>query len=375
MGGYANEMSPAFIKAEMAMFAAAGQGRGHHHHHRPHPQQARARADHRGDGAQHEEGLGHRRPGRRKRRQLRAHPAGRGGRAPRRAHRRLRRPAQPAGPHRHASSTDRTWPTCWPRWAAPKTFHVDLEDEVVRGALVVQRGRGHVAAAAQGARPRRPRKRPPDHAAAPLPAAAPPAPATASAARLSPPSRWRAGGGAGRLRAGGAPEFLSHLTVFALACVVGWQVIWNVTPALHTPLMSVTNAISGIIVVGGMLQVSGPLVVAGHHPGRRRHPAGRHQHRGRVPGHAADAAHVPQVGQPDVGRPMLPQSLVTLAYIVAGLLFIFSLSGLSAQESAAPRQHVRHGRHGARRGRHGAGTSASPTTALMASSPIAGRRP
>jgi NAD(P) transhydrogenase subunit alpha len=55
------------------------------------------------------------------------------------------------------------------------------------------------------------------------------------------------------------PAFLSHLTVFALACVIGWQVIWNVSPALHTPLMSVTNAISGIIVIGGMLQVSGPL--------------------------------------------------------------------------------------------------------------------
>jgi len=45
--------------------------------------------------------------------------------------------------------------------------------------------------------------------------------------------------------------FLSHLTVFVLAVVIGWQVIWNVTPALHTPLMSVTNAISGIIVIGG----------------------------------------------------------------------------------------------------------------------------
>ena len=54
------------------------------------------------------------------------------------------------------------------------------------------------------------------------------------------------------------PAFLSHLTVFALACVVGWQVVWNVTPALHTPLMSVTNAISGIIVIGGMLQLNGP---------------------------------------------------------------------------------------------------------------------
>jgi H+-translocating NAD(P) transhydrogenase subunit alpha len=53
------------------------------------------------------------------------------------------------------------------------------------------------------------------------------------------------------------PEFLGHLTVFLLACIVGWHVIWNVTPALHTPLMSVTNAISGIILVGGMLVMAG----------------------------------------------------------------------------------------------------------------------
>ena len=51
-------------------------------------------------------------------------------------------------------------------------------------------------------------------------------------------------------------EFMSHFTVFVLACFVGYQVIWNVTPALHTPLMSVTNAISGIIVLGAMLQIS-----------------------------------------------------------------------------------------------------------------------
>jgi len=44
-----------------------------------------------------------------------------------------------------------------------------------------------------------------------------------------------------------------------LAIVIGWQVVWNVAPALHTPLMSVTNAISGIIVIGGLLQVRGPL--------------------------------------------------------------------------------------------------------------------
>ncbi len=51
-------------------------------------------------------------------------------------------------------------------------------------------------------------------------------------------------------------NFLSHLSVFVLACFIGWQVIWNVKPALHTPLMSVTNAISGIIIIGGMLQIS-----------------------------------------------------------------------------------------------------------------------
>ncbi|HEY2729817.1 MAG TPA: Re/Si-specific NAD(P)(+) transhydrogenase subunit alpha [Polyangia bacterium] len=55
----------------------------------------------------------------------------------------------------------------------------------------------------------------------------------------------------------GPPEFLQHLTVFLLACVIGWHVVWNVTPALHTPLMSVTNAISGIILIGGMVVLLG----------------------------------------------------------------------------------------------------------------------
>jgi NAD(P) transhydrogenase subunit alpha len=49
--------------------------------------------------------------------------------------------------------------------------------------------------------------------------------------------------------------FIAHLTVFVLAIFVGYQVVWNVTPALHTPLMSVTNAISGIIVIGALLQL------------------------------------------------------------------------------------------------------------------------
>ena len=52
-------------------------------------------------------------------------------------------------------------------------------------------------------------------------------------------------------------DFMGHFTVFVLAVFVGWQVIWNVSHSLHTPLMSVTNAISGIVVVGSLLQVSG----------------------------------------------------------------------------------------------------------------------
>jgi NAD(P) transhydrogenase subunit alpha len=55
-------------------------------------------------------------------------------------------------------------------------------------------------------------------------------------------------------------SFLAHFTVFVLACFVGYMVIWNVTPALHTPLMSVTNAISSIIAVGALIQVAPPLV-------------------------------------------------------------------------------------------------------------------
>lgn len=54
-------------------------------------------------------------------------------------------------------------------------------------------------------------------------------------------------------------SFLAHFTVFVLACFVGYMVIWNVTPSLHTPLMSVTNAISSIIAVGALVQIAPPL--------------------------------------------------------------------------------------------------------------------
>lgn len=60
--------------------------------------------------------------------------------------------------------------------------------------------------------------------------------------------------------AGGGGDFLPLFTVFVLACFVGYYVVWNVTPALHSPLMGVTNAISSVIIVGGLLAV-GPDII------------------------------------------------------------------------------------------------------------------
>jgi len=57
----------------------------------------------------------------------------------------------------------------------------------------------------------------------------------------------------------GGSNFVFFLTIFALACFVGYYVVWKVTPALHTPLMSVTNAISGVIIVGSMLAAGSAL--------------------------------------------------------------------------------------------------------------------
>lgn len=157
-------------------------------------------------------------------------------------------------------------------------FHINLEDEVVRGAIVLHEGTLLWPAPRREPSPA-PAAKAPASAAQAAPAAA--APAARAATTASKPKAKSGHGhgaasdappGSGSLIALGAgalafagiglvapPSFLAHLTVFALACVVGWQVVWNVTPALHTPLMSVTNAISGIIVIGGLLQVSGPI--------------------------------------------------------------------------------------------------------------------
>ncbi|MCA9705949.1 MAG: Re/Si-specific NAD(P)(+) transhydrogenase subunit alpha [Myxococcales bacterium] len=134
-------------------------------------------------------------------------------------------------------------------------FRVDLEDEVVRGALITHEGQ------ITWPPPKRPE---PSPAEASKPEPAPP-PVTVHKKKgghgepkqSSPVWLLVAGAILLGVGVGAPPSFLSHFTVFVLAIFVGWQVIWNVSPALHTPLMSVTNAISGIIIIGGMLQVSG----------------------------------------------------------------------------------------------------------------------
>ena len=123
-----------------------------------------------------------------------------------------------------------------------------------------------------------------------------------------------------------------HLTVFALAIVIGYYVIGNVHHALHTPLMSVTNAISGIIVVGALLQIG--------HGDRRRHragdpgdPARQHQRLRRLRGDPPHAGHVLRVSC-DRMYHTVTETTATAAYVVAALLFILALAGLSKHETS-----------------------------------------
>ncbi|HXV09401.1 MAG TPA: Re/Si-specific NAD(P)(+) transhydrogenase subunit alpha, partial [Burkholderiales bacterium] len=145
-------------------------------------------------------------------------------------------------------------------------INVNMDDEVIRGTTVVKEGSVTW---------------PPP---APKLSAAPPAPAKRPAAPPAPKGHGHGGAGAPMsvratvifLLAGAVifwfigayapPAFLAHFTVFVLACFIGYMVIWNVTPALHTPLMSVTNAISSIIAIGALVQVAPPISEALERP-------------------------------------------------------------------------------------------------------------
>ncbi len=141
------------------------------------------------------------------------------------------------------------------------TLVVNMEDDVIRGATVVKAGEITWP--------------PPPIKVSAAPAAAPAAAAPAKVAAhgghgapSAPAPMWKVATGmlvaAAAFLAIGAvapAAFMHHFTVFVLACFIGYMVIWNVTPALHTPLMSVTNAISGIIVIGSLVQVSADSIL------------------------------------------------------------------------------------------------------------------
>jgi NAD(P) transhydrogenase subunit alpha len=140
-------------------------------------------------------------------------------------------------------------------------INVNMEDDAIRGLTVIKDG-GITWPP------------PPIKLAAPPPrpaaAAAGPKPAAHGHGAGAPAS---AGSVAGLFLAGAAlfwligayapASFLGHFTVFVLACFIGYMVIWNVKPALHTPLMSVTNAISSIIAIGALVQIAPPETGAG----------------------------------------------------------------------------------------------------------------
>ncbi len=131
------------------------------------------------------------------------------------------------------------------------SIDVDMEDDAIRGLTVIKQGEVTW---------------PPPPISAPTPA-----PKPKPAAPVPVPQEKKSGiGGLVTMFGIGlalfaligmyAPAaFLGHFTVFVLACFVGYMVVWNVTPALHTPLMSVTNAISSIITIGALIQIAPPL--------------------------------------------------------------------------------------------------------------------
>jgi NAD(P) transhydrogenase subunit alpha len=145
-------------------------------------------------------------------------------------------------------------------------INVNMEDDAIRGLTVIKEG--------SITWPPPPPKLPAPPAAAVKPAAAPPAAKGHGHGGAAAPISGRSMAAIFFVAAllfwfigAHAPAaFVAHFTVFVLACFIGYMVIWNVTPALHTPLMSVTNAISSIIAIGALVQVAPPVAASAERP-------------------------------------------------------------------------------------------------------------
>ncbi|NEX61408.1 Re/Si-specific NAD(P)(+) transhydrogenase subunit alpha [Noviherbaspirillum galbum] len=147
-------------------------------------------------------------------------------------------------------------------------INVNFDDEVIRGATVVKEGNitwpppPPKLSAAPAAAPAKPAVAPPAKSAHGHGGGGAPASATSTAILFGVAAVlfWVIGAFA-------PAAFLGHFTVFVLACFVGYMVVWNVTPSLHTPLMSVTNAISSIIAIGALVQIAPPIAGGIERPG------------------------------------------------------------------------------------------------------------
>ena len=124
-----------------------------------------------------------------------------------------------------------------------------------------------------------------------------------------------------------------NLIIFVLAIYVGYHVVWTVTPALHTPLMAVTNAISAIVIVGAMLAAALTETPLGKTMGVLAVALAVGQHLRRLPRDATNAGDVQEEGEEGAGAArgddQMSMNLVTLLYLVASVCFIQALKGLS----------------------------------------------
>ena len=148
-------------------------------------------------------------------------------------------------------------------------INVNMEDDAIRGLTVIKEGNitWPPPPPKLSAAPAAPAAKPPVAAPAKAPAKAHGHGAGAPASAKSTAIMFLVAAALFWFIGANAPAaFLAHFTVFVLACFIGYMVIWNVTPALHTPLMSVTNAISSIIAIGALVQVAPPIEGATERP-------------------------------------------------------------------------------------------------------------
>ncbi len=129
-------------------------------------------------------------------------------------------------------------------------------------------------------------------------------------------------------------DFISILSIFVLACFVGYYVVWSVTPALHTPLMTVTNAISSVIVVGALIAAAAAGSASSKWLGLIGGGAGQREHLRRLRGHGDECWRCTRRRSAAMHEAAATPAWVLIAYLISGICFILALRGLSSPASS-----------------------------------------